>query len=444
MAMVSLIVVGVAAITVSEQADVNMTGFAAKQWKFALLGLAVFVGMTLVPYHRLGSYSYILYGLTIASLVIIFATPVVRGSHRWFDIGPILIQPSEIAKISYIIMLAWYLRYGDHYRRLRGLILPFALTLLPMGLVVLEPDLGTSMLFLPTLYFMLFMAGARLRHLLVILALGLLFIFIPVFMPVDAKFAEQQKEFTSWQLGPMTFYNVDERIDPLKAPEVPVAYCRLRWLDGDVYDLQPLALRVMMGKTQTGQYAERAKRVEAWLRPDDPRLLKGPAYQAHQARLVLGSGGLFGRSEWNDTDSFFAVLPDDHTDFVFCVIGGQWGLTGCAIVMLLYGVIFVFGTEIAVITYDPFGRLLAVGVLALLFTQIVINVGMTLGLTPVTGMTLPWISYGGTSLIVNCAAMGLLVNVGLHRPILLGKRPFEHDDGAGRDDRQRVEAYHRG
>ena len=93
--------------------------------------------------------------------------------------------------------------------------------------------------------------------------------------------------------------------------------------------------------------------------------------------------------------------------------------------LFCYAVIFVFGVEIAVITYDPFARLLAVGVLALLFSQILINVGMTMGLTPITGMTLPLVSYGGSSLVVNCAALGLLVNVGQRRPILLGKRPFE-------------------
>jgi cell division protein FtsW (lipid II flippase) len=122
------------------------------------------------------------------------------------------------------------------------------------------------------------------------------------------------------------------------------------------------------------------------------------------------------------------MLPDDHTDFIFSIVGGQWGFLGSAAVLFLYGVIFVFGVEIAVITYDPFGRLLAVGVLALLFSQIVINVGMTMGLMPITGMTLPLVSYGGSSLVVNCAALGLLVNVGQRRPILLSKRPFEHGD----------------
>ena len=447
-AMICLIVVGVSALAVCGQSEANMVGFAAKQWKFALLGLAVFVAMTLVPYHRVGEWSYVLYGLTIVSLIAIFATTPIRGAYRWFDVGAViglgkgalLLQPSEIAKFTFVIMLAWYLRYGDHYRRLRGLIPPFLLTLLPMGLIAREPDIGTAMLFLPTLYFMLFVAGARMRHLSVILLLGLFVVFVPIRMPAGDEFPEQlaKERFTSWTLGPVTFYNLNETISELRRPETPVAYCRLQWRDGPVYDLQPLALRVMMGKTQTGQYAERARRIAAWLRPDDPKLAKREGYQARQGRLVLGSGGLTGRSDWNDTDSFFAVLPDDHCDFIFCVIGGQWGFLGCAILVLLYGVIFVFGTEIAVRTNEPFGRLLAVGVLSLFFAQIVINVGMTLGLTPVTGMTLPFISYGGSSLIVNCAAMGLLVNVGLHRPILLGPKPFEHTDAAV-EPRERIE-----
>ncbi len=425
-AMLALMAIGVTAIRVSERADVDMAGFASKQVVFAVIGLGVFVLMTLVPYQRLGRLSYVLFALTMALLAGIFALPANRGSHRWISVGPIMVEPSEIAKFAMIMMLAWYLRYGDNYRRLLGLIVPFVLTLLPMGLILLEPDLGTALLFPPTLLFMLYVAGARLRHLVVILGMCLFLVFVPWLLPVGAaKFHEQRAGFVTRKLGPVTFYSVDASKPWRKRPEVPVAYCRFQWGKGPVYDLQPLSLRLMMGTDQT---AERARRVAAWLRPDDERLQRDKGYQPRQARLVLGAGGFTGRTDWNNNDAFFRVLPDDHTDFIFCVIGGQYGLLGCLGVLVLYGVIFLFGFEIAMITYDPFARLLVVGVLALLFSQIVINVGMTMGLTPVTGMTLPWISYGGTSLVVNCAALGLLVNVGQHRPILLGKRPFEHED----------------
>ncbi|MCL2701527.1 MAG: rod shape-determining protein RodA [Phycisphaerae bacterium] len=437
----ALVVVDVSALAVSQKTGAPVVEFAAKQWKFALLGFAVFVAMTLVPYHRVGQWAYVLYGLTIVALIAIFATPPIRGAHRWFDLGGVMVQPSEFAKLTFVIMLAWYLRYGDHYRSLRGLIWPFLLTLLPMGLIVLEPDIGTSMLFLPILYFMLFVAGARLRHLLVILLLGLFVVFVPVAMPAEDDFPEKvaDGQFTAWRLGAVTVYHVNEEIKESHRPEMPVAYGRVQWGDGQAYDLQPLALRVMMGKSERGQYAERGRRIAAWLRPDDPKLARKEGYQAKQGRLVLGSGGWTGRSDWNDADNFFSVLPDDHCDFIFCVIGGQWGFFGCAILILLYGVIFLFGTEIAVATNEPFGRLLAVGVLSLFFSQVVINVGMTLGLTPVTGMTLPFISYGGSSLIVNCAAMGLLVNVGLHRPVILGPKPFEHNDTNAAPSPERIE-----
>lgn len=422
--MIALMVIGITAIEVSERADTEMIGNAAKQWKFAVVGLAAFFVMTMVPYKWLGPISYHLFFVTIILLAAVFLMPGSRGSHRWLPLGPVNIQPSEIAKFSLIIMLAWYLRYGDNYRRLLGLIVPFVLTLVPMGLILVEPDLGTAMLLPPTLLLMLFAAGAKMRHLLVIVGLGALIVLVPVRLEVKAdSFERDRAGFTTRTVGPVTFYNVDESRPWSQRPEVPVAYCRYQWRQDKVYDIQPLSLRLMMGTDQT---AERASRVAAWLRPDDVRLARGKGFQPRQARLVLGSGGLTGRSNWNNDDAFFRVLPDDHTDFIFCVVGGQWGFMGCLAVLFLYGVIFLFGSEIAVKTYDPFARLLAVGVMALLFSQVVINVGMTLGLTPVTGMTLPWISYGGTSLVVNCAALGLLVNVGQHRPILLGRRPFEH------------------
>jgi rod shape determining protein RodA len=144
--------------------------------------------------------------------------------------------------------------------------------------------------------------------------------------------------------------------------------------------------------------------------------------------MVMGAGGATGRLDWNNAEAFFRMLPADHTDFIFSVVGGQWGFAGCAAVLFLYAVIFLCGVEIATATNDAFGRLLAVGVLAMLFTQLVINVGMTMGLMPITGMTLPLVSYGGSSLLVNCAALGLLVNVGQRRPRLLSRRPFEFGD----------------
>jgi len=391
LAMLVLMGIGLMAISASEQADPTIQGYAAKQTVFAAVAVLAFVGTTLVSYQVVGRFAYSLFAVTLAMLVLVLLLPAIRGSRRWIDLGVVALQPSELAKLSFIILLAWYLRMGDHYRKLLGLAVPFVLTFVPMGLILIEPDLGTSLLFLPTLYIMLFMAGAKLRHLLGIVGLAT----VLLLLPVPHKLPEAMKS--------------SERLD-----REALAY----WCDHDTGQAVSAIPLVKMKRHQVS-------RIVGWLRQDQQRVIQGTGYQLHQSKMVLGAGCLTGQQQDSLVHEYFRMLPDDHTDFIFSVVGGQWGLVGCVAVLLCYGVIFIFGVEIAVSTYDPFGRLLAVGVMALLFSQLFINIGMTMGLMPITGMTLPLISYGGSSLVVNCLALGLLVNVGQRRPILLAKRPFE-------------------
>ncbi len=426
LAMLALLTISVLAVHVAEEADESVDGHTKKQLLFAIVALGGFLAATLAPYRRIGQASYLLFGGTIALLVVVLFLPAVRGSRRWIPIPGVLnFQPSELAKLTFIIALAWYLRYRDSYRRLIGLIVPFAITLIPLGLILMEPDLGTSILLLPTLMVMLFVAGAKWRHLAVVLILGLLVVFVPVPRPASADFADNRDAFDASRLGPITFYSPhqflrpDGSIDWRRQVVTPVAYCRYQIGDGAVYDLQPLSLRVM-GDHQI-------RRIEGWLRQDDPRIRANMGYQQHYSILILGAGQWNGRRTWKSAGAYFRMLPDDHTDFIYSVIGGQWGFIGCAGVLALYSVIFIFGADVAMSTPDPFGRLLAVGVLALLAAQIFINIGMTMGLMPITGMTLPLISYGGSSLLVNGIALGLLLNVGRHRPISLAPQPFEFD-----------------
>jgi cell division protein FtsW (lipid II flippase) len=167
-------------------------------------------------------------------------------------------------------------------------------------------------------------------------------------------------------------------------------------------------------------------RVSGWLRQDDPDVAMNEGYQLMTGKMLLAAGGVDGVSAREMVQ--FDLPPDSHTDFAFTVIGARFGLLGCGGVLLLYIAIFVCGLAISLRTYDPFGRLLAVGIVGLLFSQVVVNVGMTVGLFPITGMTLPLVSYGGSSLLVNCAALGLLVNVANHPTMRIGPRPFEHGE----------------
>jgi len=393
-AMIALMSFGLLAINVSEQADPAMRGLANRQIVWACVGLGIFIGATIVPYRRFGRLAYPLFAGTLLLLIVVLFLPEIRYSHRWIDLKVVRLQPSEIAKLTYILLLGRYLRYGDNYRKLRGLIVPFVLTFVPMGLILIEPDLGTSLLFVPILYFMLFMAGAKLRHLLGIVAVATAIMFVPVPRKISpqvpqAELLRRQKwAYWTFQAGQTKY----------------------------VVSAAPLAI----------MKHHQIQRLEGWVHQGQRRVSWGAGYQLLQSKMVLGSGQITGRGDWEDADLYFYKLPDDHTDFIFSIIGGQWGFAGCLVLLGLYGVIFLFGAEIATVTNDPFGRLLAVGVLAMLLTQVFINVGMTMGLMPITGMTLPLVSYGGSSLVVNCAALGLLINVGQRRPILLAPRPFEH------------------
>ena len=390
-AMFALMTFGILAISASERADPAMKGFTDRQAIFACVALAAFVAATAVPYQLVGRAAYPLFAATLLLLVVVLKLPAIRYSHRWIDLKLFLVQPSEIAKVTFVVLLAGYLCKGERYRSLTGLAVPFVLALVPMGLILVEPDLGTALLFLPTLYIVLFMAGAKVRHLLGIVAVATVLMVLPVPHRLPADMAPT------------------EVLD-----REALAYWGSR-KSGYLVSAAPL---VKMKHHQI-------KRIIGWLHQESDDISRGTGFQLRQSKMVLGAGCLAGQQASSRLHEYFRMLPDDHTDFIFSVIGGRWGLLGSLALLLFYAVIFLFGVEIATTTYDAFGRLLAVGVLAVLFTQIVINVGMTMGLMPITGMTLPLISYGGSSLVVNCVALGLLVNVGMRRPILLGRRPFE-------------------
>ncbi|MCJ7545121.1 MAG: FtsW/RodA/SpoVE family cell cycle protein, partial [Phycisphaerae bacterium] len=316
-AMIALMVWGVMAIRVSGQSDPSIAGFARKQAIFACVAIGAFLAATIVPYRRLGQGAYVLFALTLVALVTVLFLPARGGARRWIFLGPIQVQPSEVTKLTYILMLAWYLRYRSNYRHLWGLALPFVLTFVPLGLILIEPDLGTSLLFLPTLYIMLFMAGAKLRHLLGIVAVATAVVLLPV--PVRV---------------------------PASSPRPALAYGVVS-VAGRHYAIQPASLALMR--------PHQLSRIEGWVNQGSLKDTdKG--YQLAQSKMVLGAGRWIGDRDWSDGEIFFQMLPEDHTDFIFSVIGGRWGFAGCVGVLFLYAVIFLFGAEISTITDDAFGR----------------------------------------------------------------------------------------
>ena len=389
-----LIGVGIATIySVGHPAEESSAGqseglavFWKKQIVFAVLGVFVFIIVNSINHRWWGTVSYWFLGLVLVLLALLlvskfvvtlpFAKPI-NGAYRWISFtvaGRTLpsLQPSEFCKLAYIMALAWYLRYRSNYRNFKVLIGPFALALLPMVLILPEPDLGTVMLMMPILFIMLFVAGAKVRHLLLIILMAIL-------------------------VSPLLWYKM-EGYQRTRISSVLLQNARIR----EKAEQHPALGRVLVGTNfSTKQWKN------DW------------GFHLIRSKYAIASGGTnsgMGHGFRHGPFIKYGFLPERHNDFIFAVIAHQWGFWGCLGLLSLYVIIVSCGLEIAVNNTDPFGKLLAVGIVALFVVEVMINVGMTVGLMPITGLTLPLVSYGGSSLLVSMASVGLLNNIGRSRP----------------------------
>jgi rod shape determining protein RodA len=386
----ALIGVGIAAIyAVGHPAEANpasqtgkMDNLWAKQSFFAILGVAAFILINRVDYRRLGELSYWMYGGVLILLGLLLVAKYLinipdifieesRYTYRWIKIPftGLSFQPSELCKVVYILALGWYLRYKSNYRKFGTLLGPFALTVLPMFLILLEPDLGTVLLMMPILFTMLFVAGAKVRHLLTIILLA---IFVSPLLWVGMQ------PYQKIRISCVLLQN--EKIRRLT-------------------ENHPTLGMVLVGKTFSQRQWE-----NDW------------GYHLIRSKYAVSAGGLNGYGFRKGPFIKYDFLPERHNDFIFAAIAQQWGFWGAAALVAIYIVFFICGLEIAAEHTDPFGRLVAMGIVSMFFFEVIVNLSMTVGLMPITGLTLPFVSYGGSSLIVSIAAVGLLNNIGRHRP----------------------------
>ena len=357
-------------------------GEGSKQLLYLAVAFGCMVAFQAVDYRILGHFVWPFYVLSLGLVVYTLLGGVAekhghplpfvhgtKGVYCWINLGPASLEPSELAKVAFVLVLARYLRFRSSYRRLGGLLPPFGLALLPVVLILKQPDLGVAALFVPTLLAMLFVAGAKVRHMATIIGLGVAF--VPVF-----------------------------------------------WLSG-----QPGVPVMRHGPSLMKEYQR--GRVRAML-VSDPEAARSSGYQQEQALIALGTGGWTGKGFGHIPVG--STVPEAQNDMVFSLIGEQLGLFGAGAVLFLYAVLFWAGVEIAEATKEPFGRLIAVGIVAMLATQTGINLMVCLRMMPVTGVTLPFVSYGGSSLVASYMAAGLLLNVGQSRSMTLAPEAFQFDD----------------
>lgn len=351
-AAVALSVVGLAMIFSATEktltaAHLDPAYYLKRQVTWILLGGVLLLFMASFDYRFVKVYAPIIYGATFFFLVVV-RTPLgtdVKGSQRWFQLFGFQFAPAEVMKLALIAMLAAYLSEIRHDLTLREVIRATALAVIPMALVVTQPDIGTTMVLSSVLVGILIVAGARPRQLAVLALAAVLAIAL------------------AFQVGLFSTYQVN-RLLSFRDPE------------------------------------------------RDPT---GTGYNAIQSEIAVGSGGLTGYGYLKGPQTALDFVPEQQTDFVFTVVGEEFGFVGSMFVLLLFALLAWRAIRISMLAKDTFGTYLSAGIASMFIIQIFINIGMTIRIMPITGIPLPFISYGGTSTLVNFAGIGLLLNVHMRR-----------------------------
>jgi len=349
-----------------------------RQLVWYVLGIGAATGLCFIDYRTIARWDFVVYWVTILLLIAVLIPGIGTthgwGARRWIDLAFFQFQPSEFAKLAFILALAHFLSrpveelkvVGNFFRALGMMILPFLL-------IMKEPDLGSALVLLPTGLVMLYVAGTPKRYLVRLVGgvgiVGALFLADVLFLPLNWQFFKLE----DYQQRRLLVYFNRESAPPLGAPR-----------------------------------AERERLRKQ--RFDD-------SHNVRQALISVGSGGLTGKGWRQGTQNALGYLPRAvaHNDFIFSVIAEEKGFVGSVLVLTLYGTVLFTGIRIAGQARDRLGRLLAVGVVTLLFSHVFINIGMNIRIMPVTGVPLPLLSYGGSSVLGSLIAIGLLQNIYIYR-----------------------------
>jgi rod shape determining protein RodA len=386
----TILLVGIGLLSIySATLDARMGDLFSKQLIAAAVGLVALVGAAFLPTRALQRIAYPVYFLSMLSLVTVFLIgKQVSGSTSWFAVGHFSIQPSEFAKVATVLAVAAYLQRNDvHLRKLRDLIIVGAIIALPAVLILAQPDMGTAMIFFGMMIPVLFWGGAPTFALLALLSPGV--------VAIAALF------------GTTAFFVT------LMALAVLIFLTRTNWISAAMVFSLLVFVGVSVQSFHDRLKPYQQKRIATFLDPSADPL--GAGYNVAQAKVAIGSGGLFGKGFLKGTQTRLNFIPAQWTDFIYTVPGEEFGLLGASLVLLLLMVVLFRGVHIASVVKNPFGSFAAIGIVGVFATHIVINIGMALGLTPVVGVPLPFLSYGGSALVANMLMVGILLNLFAHR-----------------------------
>ncbi|TFH17309.1 MAG: rod shape-determining protein RodA [Lentisphaerales bacterium] len=343
-----------------------------KQVMWSIVGFVCLIGFTLVDYRKLARHAWWAYGAAVFLLILVLLVGrTVHGGRRWLWFMGIGFQPAEFAKVAVIILLAWIMGLKtfrtDSYS---SAVLVLAVVGIPTLLVSRQPDVGTAAVFVPVIFTMMFVAGFSWRILLSLILVGV--VVVSVF--VGALFL------------------------PAKLGCSPETQARITKV--------------------TGAKPYHRQRIETFLHPDSDPL--GAGWSRMQSEIAVGSGGLWGKGYLNGTANILGFLPRTvaPTDFIFSVVAEEAGFAGALTVLCLFGATIAGGIRVAAAASDRLGRLLCIGVVTMLFTHVFVNVAMTVGRLPITGLPLPLMSSGGSITVTTLIGLGIVQSVYVRRRII--------------------------
>lgn len=358
-----------------------------RQLIWVVLGMLVLGATILTPIRLVYQYAYSVYGVTVLLLVLVLFFGTGAGARRWIPFGPFWIQPAEFAKVGTVLALAKYL--SQEHRNLnsvRDLAMAFALAFLPLLLIIRQPDLGSALVFMALILPMLHWAGLSPVLLFVLLAplISLIcafnyYSFLIAMLVISLVLILLQRG--------LIFFLINFILNISVGVITPILWNFLR-------EYQKKRILTFLGLVA------------------DPH---GLGYQVIQSKVAIGSGGFAGKGFLHGTQTHLRFLPEQHTDFIFSVIGEEFGFLGVVVILALFFYLLLRAINLAATVKSKFLSLLVFGGVIILLFQICVNVGMTVGIMPVTGLPLPFLSYGGSALLSNLLLIGFMLNASLRK-----------------------------
>ena len=370
-------------------ATVDFNSAFDRQLVFAGVGLVGMLSMFITPLKTLQRFAPVVYAVIVGFLVVVLIIgSTIKGARSWFAFAGLGGQPSEFAKIATLLAVAaWFSKPDVSIGRLKHFLVGIAIFFFPMALILLQPDLGTTIVFFITMLPVLFWIGASNFILVAVI--------LPGVVALGALFGTAEFLVAAIISALILFLLRENTFTAAIAFGVTLA----------------IGLSVQIVYDQLAPYQQ--KRIATFLNPDADPL--GAGYNVLQSKIAIGSGGVFGKGFMQGSQTQLNYIPEQWTDFIFCVPGEEFGFVGAAVVLIAFAVLLFRIIYVAGQSRNTFGGIVAIGAAGFLAVHMIINVGMAMAILPVIGIPLPFLSYGGSALVANMMMVGLVMNVWAHR-----------------------------